>query len=256
MNHALSPYCRHLGPHASAADHWMLIGEYASPINRAPIVAIATLASTNAKTAGKSRIPTAGVYILAADTDPRIAVRTAADASICGDCPLTAGRGCYVRHDRGPLAAWRRYIAGEYRPFNPRAFTGIFTRLGEYGDPAFIPLRTLDAIVKHSAGHTGYTHAFGYRPREYSRHLMASVSTAAGAARAQSLGYRYFRVRPPDDAIAAREMQCPASAEAGHRLTCTQCGACNGAARGGRRVNVSIVAHGSRRRAAVINGGN
>ena len=40
------------------------------------------------------------------------------------------------------------------------------------------------------------------------------------------------------------EFVCPASAEAGKRLTCAQCRACNGAKRGGRNVSPAIIWHG------------
>lgn len=255
MKHALNVHCRHLGAHETSADHWMIIGEYDSPIDGRPIVAIANLASTNSKVTGRSKIPTAGIYILSADTDPRVLVRTGADKCICGSCPLSGACGCYVRLDHGPLQAWRRYIAGEYRPFDPELFRGIFVRLGEYGDPAFIPIGVLGAIVRNAAGHTGYTHAWTYRPKSYARYLMASVSHESGAAAARARGYRTFRVRSADDPLAAREIACPASAEQNHRLTCTQCGACDGTTRGASRVSISIIAHGARRRAAVSNGG-
>lgn len=252
--HAIAPACRHLGPHESSADHWILIGEYASPIDKRPIIAIANLASTNSKVTGDSGIATAGIYILSADTDPRELVRSGNDSSICGNCPLQSGAGCYVRTDHGPLMAWRRYIAGEYRPYDVHAFRGLFVRLGEYGDPAFIPIRTVAAIVAASAGHTGYTHAWTYRPRAYARYLMASVSHETGAARARAMGYRTFRVRAADDPIMPREFACPAAAESGHRLTCTQCGACNGAGARATRASVTIIAHGARRRAATLAG--
>jgi hypothetical protein len=232
----------------------MLIGEYPSPINGRPIIAIANLASTNSKVTGASGIATAGIYILSADTDPRALVRTGEDTSICGDCPLSSGSGCYVRTDRGPLRAWTRYINREYRPYDVKRFAGLFVRLGEYGDPAFIPIATIRAIVKQSAGHTGYTHAWTYRPKAYARFLMASVSTVKAAVVARRRGYRTFRVRAAAEALETREIACPASAEQNHRLTCAECGACDGALRGVRRVNVSIIAHGARRRAAVLNG--
>ena len=54
---------------------------------------------------------------------------------------------------------------------------------------------------------------------------------------------RYFRVREPGAPLARGEMQCPASVEVGHRLTCSECGVCAGRSKPGR--SVSITAHGA-----------
>jgi hypothetical protein len=59
---------------------------------------------------------------------------------------------------------------------------------------------------------------------------------------------RYYRVRPPGTSVAPDEMQCPAASEAGKRLRCEACGACNG--RIGTRRSVSTEAHGALARRA------
>jgi hypothetical protein len=72
---------------------------------------------------------------------------------------------------------------------------------------------------------------------------MASVDTEAEADMARATGWRYFRVAMPGDhARLPLEAICPASAEAGKKLTCEACLACNGA--NGRRGSIVIQAHG------------
>ena len=102
------------------------------------------------------------------------------------------------------------------------------------------------ALVKVAAGHTGYSHSWRTRRFwRFKRLVMGSVETLADAQLAQSLGWRTFRPAPAGEQPADREFACPASAESGHRLTCEQCGACNGANGNPRRASVLIWAHGS-----------
>jgi len=70
---------------------------------------------------------------------------------------------------------------------------------------------------------------------------MASVDTPAERVEAEAMGWRTFRVRLPDEALLPHEAICPASAEAGHKLTCEKCMACDGA--NGRRGRIAIVVH-------------
>lgn len=254
MKHTYTRSCRHIGPHADSAAHWMLIGEYASPIDGSPIVAMANLASTNSKTSGRGRIPTVGIYIISATTDPRTLSNQADDGAICGACVQrrSTGGGCYVTIGRGPLAAFNRYKRGEYRPFELTAFVGKFVRFGEYGDPAFIPLDDVAQIASVAAGHTGYTHQWTYRDRGYARYFMASVESDRAAENATKRGYRYFKVSATGE-LRPREFSCPASEEQGHRLVCGDCVACDGGARGIGRANPVIIVHGAlSKRAALV----
>jgi hypothetical protein len=73
---------------------------------------------------------------------------------------------------------------------------------------------------------------------------MASVDTPSEYADAHAAMWRTFRVRLESDPLAPRESTCPASAEAGHKVNCAQCGACNGAG-SGRKGTIAIVAHGA-----------
>jgi hypothetical protein len=237
----------------------------ASLIDGAPIVAIAVgLAndSSNRKTGAMLQ-----TYILRSDTDPNNAVRMGADASICGDCPhrghlarrddgslRNAGRTCYVNVGQGPLGVYRAYTRGRYadiggNTLQPDALeqlgAGRIVRLGTYGDPAAVPAEVWHALTARSAGRTGYTHQWR---KPFARGLrslcMASADSEADASLAHAMGWRTFRVVMPGDlARMPVEAVCPASAEAGKKLTCTQCLACGGSATG-RRGSIVIAAHG------------
>jgi hypothetical protein len=229
----------------------------ASLIDGAPIVAIAVglaNASSNRKTGAMLQ-----TYILRSDTDPNNAVRMGADASICGDCPhrghlarredgslRNAGRTCYVNVGQGPLGVWRAFKRGRYPAAGmlDDVGAGRIVRLGTYGDPAAVPSEVWHALTARSAGRTGYTHQWR---KPFARGLrslcMASADNEAGAQLAHAMGWRTFRVAMPGDlARLPVESVCPASAEAGKKLTCAQCLACGGAT--GRRGSIVIQAHG------------
>jgi hypothetical protein len=229
-----------------------------SLIDGAPIVVIATgiaRGSTNRKTGDMVQ-----TYILRADVEPTAAIKSGADASICGDCVHRGTQGkqrtCYVNAGQGPLAVYRAWKRGVY----PSASTidelmgvgeGRIVRLGTYGDPAAVPGVVWAALVASSKGHTGYTHQWRRAP-----HLkglcMASADSVRDAEDAQLMGWRTFRVAMPCDSrnteleglkgLALRESVCPASAEAGKKLTCEKCLACAGA--DGRKGSIVIQAHG------------
>jgi len=78
-------------------------------------------------------------YILHRDQDPNDAI-----------CPPQA------------LAIWWSWRMGTIAP---SSITEIKTRIqdrkvriGTYGDPAAVPARVWTALIRHTAGHTGYTH--------------------------------------------------------------------------------------------------
>lgn len=236
-----------------------------SLLDGAPIVVIVSglaSGSSNSKTGAMLQ-----TYILREDIAPTDAVRTGADASICGDCPHRGngdgkGRTCYVNVGQGPLSTWRAFKRGRYPDairfanlyFAPDARgllaygtscigKGALVRLGTYGDPAAVPVHVWEAITKFATGHTGYTHQWRRAP--HLAHLcMASADSVADAQDAHRAGWRTFRVAMPCDAPRmAGESICPASAEAGKKLTCAQCLACGGA-RDNRRGSIVIQAHG------------
>ncbi len=225
----------------------------ASLLDGAPIVVIATgLASGSSNRKTGAMVQT---YILRADVSPLDAVRTGADVSICGECPHrgkpTAGadgphtaRTCYVNVGQGALSVWRAWMRGRYPEAIDVCDIGLLNivRLGTYGDPAAAPAEMWQRLVLLSRGHTGYTHQWRKAPALRTL-CMASADSVADAQEAQAQGWRTFRVAMPCDAPRlALEAVCPASAEAGRKLTCATCLACAGA--DGRRGSIVIQAHG------------
>lgn len=222
-----------------------------SMINGKPIVVVAIWDSGNAKT-GKM----VQTYILHAGMNPILASQTGHDDAICGDCPLRGiangknakGRSCYVNLGQGPRAVYETFAAGKYPPVNDglirRYTTHRMIRIGTYGDPSAVPTEVWTRLLKFSAGHTGYTHQWKNPAAAPLKSIvMASVQNEAEAQEAQAAGWRTFRIRNESLPVLKNEIVCPASQEANYRLTCNECGACDGADRDGK-VNVVIIGHG------------
>lgn len=245
-----------------SAPNGVVLWRGASLIDGAPIVVIATglkSGSSNRKTGAMVQ-----TYILREDVSPLDAIASGADASICGDCRHRGtvrdgkagyGRTCYVNVGQGPLGVWKAYKRNRYpdivAPGQRASYTGELAavgagrivRLGTYGDPAAVPAEVWFALTSRATGRTGYTHQWRTTPALRTL-CMASVDTEAEAAEARAAGWRYFRVAMPSS-LARLEVEaiCPASAEAGKKLTCAQCLACHGAD-GHSRGNIVIQAHG------------
>jgi len=220
----------------------------ASLLDGAPIVVIGIRKSGNSKTGRMLQ-----TYILRADMSPVDAIRSGADSSICGSCPhrgrvengRNRGRTCYVNIGQGPTGVYKAFKRGVYHACDDIEAFGErqLVRLGTYGDPGAVPGWVWSTLIRRAVGHTGYTHQWQSRPDL--RHLvMASADTPKAASWAHSMGWRTFRVALPGQIDRLpREAICPASAEAGRKLTCETCRACNGAGTG-TRGSVVIRAHG------------
>jgi hypothetical protein len=215
-----------------------------SQINGTPIVALATLDSSNVKTG-----PMIQTWIVPVD-GPLNAYRSAEDDAVCGDCPRrrSLGGDCYVRLDAAPHSAWKRWN-GEGRPgVNWDAPEHVIAlqkegrdhglRLGAYGDPAAVPAHVwIDLIAAiQPRTITGYTHqwrrAYDANPLGESLAalrglVMASCDSTDDARAALALGWRYFVALPlaPSE-LPGRAVQCLADARG---RTCEECGICNGA---------------------------
>lgn len=196
-------------------------------------------------------------YILRSDVHPREAIRVGADSSICGACPhrgrlerladgtlKNTGRTCYVNLLFGPGAIFKKIQRGEYPKIFPSELgSGRFIRIGSYGDPAAIPFDIWQSLLENAKGHTGYTHQWHRCDPRFKDIVMASVDSITEAQEAQSLGWRTFRVAfPKDIPRLPNEAICPASKEAGKKLTCAECLACHGT---GPRGHIVIQAHGN-----------
>lgn len=200
-------------------------------------------ASKNAKTGGMVQ-----TYILRTDMKPAEATRSGADVAICGDCKHRPANGgtCYVNIARGPTSVYKAFQRGAYMHADPAIIAdmleGRMLRMGTYGDPAAVPVQVWQTLARGAAGHTGYTHQ--WKQTDMLRDLvMASADSAEEMAEARAMGWRTFRVRTGSELIGARESSCPASEEAGKKLTCATCGMCNGNATG-RKGSIAIIVHG------------
>lgn len=240
-----------------------IVWEGSSLLDGSPIVCIVTgfrVKSKNPKTGHMYQ-----AWILRSDISPIEALKTGLDRGICGNCKFRPfvyiafgvverkDRRCYV-NILGPQSVYRAYKSGRYPLMTPES-VGVMLqdaslREGAYGDPAAVPVSVWRALTVATRSHTGYTHqwaepgADAYRP-----FLMASVDSAEEYARAVELGWRTFRVRRKGEAREAREVTCPASAEAGYRTQCAACSLCGGAEKVAR--NITIEAHGSGTRAFI-----
>jgi hypothetical protein len=74
--------------------------------------------------------------------------------------------------------------------------------------------------------------------------LMSSVDGVAQLAAARRMGSSTFRVLADGEQLRADEFACPKAAEAGRRLTCSQCAACAGGTWSGRPTP-AILLHGT-----------
>jgi hypothetical protein len=224
----------------------------ASLLSDDPIVAIITGldgSSRNPKTG-----PMAQVWILRADIPPMDAIRSGADAAICGDCALRGdgafNRGCYVSGWLGPNNVWKVFTSDGYPIFNAEearaAMRGVSVRLSAYGDPAAVPFDVWQNMLTTASSFVAYTHQWKRADPRLRWFAMASVENVEDATLAQSLGWRTFRARHPRDPVviwnSGQEVVCPASDEAGHRVTCQACQLCRGRSRPAR--SIVIMAHG------------
>ena len=242
----------------STGETGAVIWRGASPIDGAPIVAVATYHSDNVKTGDMVQ-----TWILREDMHPLEAVAQDADVSICGGCPLRGstvdgkrvGRACYVNIAKAPATVWRKLSAGGYPDADPvtlgERLKGRAVRLGAYGDPGLVPYHVWEALVAHAARWTGYTHQWRTISSAYAGLLMASADSVADRRKARKLGYRSFHVLPEGADLAGMSgvMEC-ANTRARNPLQCIDCGACAGTRQGAARnaVDVVIVAHGAGRK--------
>ena len=214
-----------------------ILYEGPSLLDGAPIVAIATgldKASANSKTGDMVQ-----TWILAAgDLSPQAAVDAGADSSVCGDCPLK-GAACYVVTWRAPRSVYECYKRGNYPRGRYDLLQGRKVRVGSYGDPAAVPASVWEQAVAGAVTYTGYTHQWR-RTQATRAFTMASVDTLEQREKARALGFRTFRVGALET-LQAGEILCPASEEAGRKVTCADCGLCKGA---GKAKDIMIPAHG------------
>lgn len=229
----------------------VILYEGPSAIDGQPIVIIANrieTASNNPKTGAMVQ-----TFIMRADIAPNEALKTGADASICGNCPHrpALGGSCYVRVFQAPLSTYKAYKRGRYaRPgidYDPALLPELFAetafRIGTYGDPGAAPIGFWEPLVKHARAVSGYSHQWQFRP-DLKAHCMASADSESEAKTAQALGWRTFRVKTALQAKMPGEVNCPASKEMGAKTNCALCRACGGLS-AKAKASIVINAHGA-----------
>jgi len=233
-----------------------------SIIDGAPIVVIVNKidGSANAKTGAIVQS-----FIIRSDVNPVDALKTGADASICGQCehrPIIAKQTgkvpCYVQVAKSVLSVYNAYKRGRYVRADAatiaRALAGKVVRIGTYGDGAAAPVRMWTQITRYAAGVRGYTHQWqnkGFDHASWAPLAMASADTLEQAAMANLYGMRVFRVSVGVDKQPG-ETVCPASAEAGRKSTCAKCTLCSGTRIQARDVVIADHAAGHDRRRVIM----
>lgn len=262
-----------------ARQRGVLLWHGPSQINGEPVFALIQFGSGNRKTGSMLQ-----TYILSAERSPMEALHGRLEESICGTCPhrpqADGTRSCYVDW-RSLATVWqsvtgsgiRTGIATEGRYLTLQevaSLCGVDTkralellgmgervRLGTYGDPAAIPAALWSTLTSQAETWTGYTHqwdngAVSSEQRQALKPLVrASVDDAQGYQASTSTGWVPFVVTP--DVETGRALRslgpmpvalCPASEEAGQKVTCAACPiGCKGN-QGGKNLAVIIPAHG------------
>jgi len=259
MSKSLLKYYEDREPEASddapAAGDGIVFYKGPSELDGKPIVAIATgirRDSANVKTG-----PMVQTWILRQDENPVAAVKSGADASVCGSCIhrlIGRSRTCYVNVGQAPNAVYKGWQRGIYPDLSDFDASTIKKpkplRRGSYGDPAAVPAEAwnaLQAVVhpKGSMGGTGYTHQWKTADPNLAKSAMASVDSPEERAQAKAKGYRTFRVRKQSEPLDPNEIACPASEEGGHRTTCDKCKLCSGAGPTKPKKDIAIIGHGA-----------
>jgi hypothetical protein len=226
---------------AKTAIKGFTLYEGASVLDGKPIVVLATLETSNAKTGAMVQ-----TWILRSDIEPHQAVKTGDDVSVCGNCPQRHynGGACYVVTHQAPLSVYRSYKRGIYPKFNAKDhaqhIAGRKVRLGAYGDPASVPFKVMKDFANLGSGHTGYTHQIAHKhyDKRYNELCQISADTPKQALKYQQQGGKTFRVALPEDDLLPNEIECLADSKG---ITCLDCGLCDGQTK-----NVAIVVHGSK----------
>jgi len=179
------------------------------------------------------------------------------DSASCMNCPHSKkfNGTCYVRKGNSNqglnskvASLHNAFLKGELEMLPMSAAvaeidncTGKFIRFGAYGEPVLMGEEIVSQLAKVASKWAGYTHQW-YVPKYNwaKKYFMASVETEGLKARAEQHGFRTFRVRNPHSVINDNEVICPASKEAGNKVTCSTCGLCRGNSLNAKSVTIII----------------
>lgn len=217
-----------------------------SQLNGERILGVMTHKSTNPKIGRMVQ-----AWIIPA-MSPIAAVKSGADASVCGDCKLRGdrwkGRSCYVWIP-GVDNIWQSIQKADRTDhMTPRELSGYIEglqlRIGAYGDPIAVPLSVWAPLLNVAAGWTAYTHQWRQALPPYQAWCMASVDSVDEQRDAAARGWRTFRVRPDGGALDRTEIVCPH--ENDESIQCDGCSLCRGAGRPAKSIVVTV--HGQGRK--------
>lgn len=219
-----------------------IVYEGPSVLDGEPIVAIATMKTSNRKTGDMVQL-----WILRSDLNPVEVSKQKLDHSICGNCPQrwSNGGACYVNIGQAPNSVYKAYKRGLYPTFNAdeheTQFLGRKIRLGAYGDPAAVPYEFLEHLVSYGLGHTGYTHQAAHKNFDvrFFNLVMVSADTPKSALKYQIMGAKTFRVALENDSMLETENECFSESKG---ISCADCMMCEGT-----KLNIAIKVHGSRK---------
>jgi hypothetical protein len=240
-----------------------IVYEGPSLLDGSPIVIIINkikAASRNAKTGALVQS-----FIIRSDINPVEALKTGADAAICGHCihrpslaAYTGAPPCYVNVGRSVLMVYNAYKRGRYVKASPNEvahyLTGLKLRIGTYGDGAAAPVKIWEQLTQFTSAHVGYSHQWENPSFDHSAWaplVMASADTIDEAAKANLYGMRVFRVSVGVDKQAG-EAACPASAESGKKTTCENCMLCAGTSKAAKDIVIADHALGHKKRVISI----
>jgi hypothetical protein len=176
-------------------------------------------------------------WVMRTDMHPVEAKLTGQDTTICGDCPLASGYGCYVNVHWAPAALWRELPSMPELGVIPTR--GRPVRVGAYGDPSVVPIEVWQRILPRRW--TGFTHRWREQAvQPFRAFCMASTEDTASTREAWAKGWRTFRLRPAGTPLLSAEIDC---VERTHGIQCADCALCRGNRLGAK--SVSIEAHGT-----------
>jgi hypothetical protein len=242
-----------------------ILGEGFSPYDGAPVMLVVTGMERPAKNPKTGEM--LQMWVLRKDVSPDQAVKSGLDVSTCGQCELrpslarkrsdemglkAGGRlpCCYVAPNYAPLAVYRTAKDGGYPPLPfyedwGLAVGGRDVRLGAYGNPSVFPLRDTEVIAGLARNWTGYVHDWDSCDQGFAKYCMASVSSLGEKERANTLGWRTFRVTRDND-LQPDEVWCPAGdnpfRQPGKKVQCKDCHLCRGTST--KAKNIAIPDHG------------
>jgi hypothetical protein len=231
--------------------------------NVTPIALWVTGLETSADKANDKTGDMVQTYIMRTDMSPLDALQYQ-DAAICGDCinrlqmrtrvnhrtgklETHAVNTCYVQVGNAPTAMWKSYLNGNVADVDVADINEMIrrfnrqTRVGAYGDPAMVPFpvwRSLLDNVRIDKGHTAYTHQWKREwAQDFKGMCQASCDSIEEAREAKAMGWGTFTVLAQANFDVEwqtlrreRHTRCPAdtSLKTLRKVTCSDCGRCNG----------------------------